>query len=312
MTYQRQLYAVAYRMLGSVSDAEDIVQDVFLASQNLDFAHVQNVQAYLVKSTANRCLNMLKSERKRREVYTGPWLPEPEVTLAEQEPVEAIIQSETLSYAFLVLLEQLTPVERVIFVLRESLEYDYQEIADVIGKSEVNCRKIYSRCKRKLQQKEVSADPFHAEQAENLVRTFMHAAATGTFGHFIQLLKDEAVLVTDGGGKVRAAVFPIFGRERIQAFFEGIVEKGAFSGELLPVLINGEYGILHRTNGTVKNAICFGWDGHHERITHIYMMLNPDKLKHIVTDPNAVLSYSCNDKKALSGGNDHGNKISHE
>ncbi|KEK22999.1 RNA polymerase sigma-70 factor [Bacillus gaemokensis] len=279
-TYQPLVYSVAYRLLGSVSDAEDVAQDILIKSQQIDKESVRNIEAYLIKMTTNHCLNILQSARKKREVYTGEWLPEPEIDTAKLNPIETIIQNERVSYAFLVLLENLTPVERAVFVLREALRYDYHEIAEVLNKSEANCRKIYSRCKVKIQH-EVPVHPQQSDYTEKMIHTFIQASNTGNFEEFINLLTADATLVTDGGGKVRAAIFPILGKQRIQIFLEAIVSRGFFQLELLPTIINGQFGILARNKGYVEKAICFEWDESGKAIRRIYIVVNPDKLKHI-------------------------------
>ncbi|PTM59438.1 sigma-70 family RNA polymerase sigma factor [Desmospora activa] len=146
--YQSLLFGVAYRMLGSISDAEDIVQDVFLSLQQQEIDKISHVKAYLIKMTTNRCLNLLGSARHKREEYVGPWLPEP--LLDQQQPADIIERNESISYAFLVLMEQLSPIERAVFILRESLGFEYEAIADILDKTTSNCRKIMSRAKRKL------------------------------------------------------------------------------------------------------------------------------------------------------------------
>nr|WP_257350656.1 sigma-70 family RNA polymerase sigma factor [Pseudalkalibacillus decolorationis] len=161
-SYQPFLYSIAYRMLGSVTDAEDIVHDVFLRL-NVDNDQVKDLKAYLAKMTTNRCLNYLNSARKRRETYEGPWLPEPQVNEPDL-PLDKVVTDETVSYAFLVMLDQLSPVERAVFVLREAFAYDYKDIAEMLQKTEVNCRKIHSRAKRKLQ----NDTPLHSDNSERV------------------------------------------------------------------------------------------------------------------------------------------------
>lgn len=163
-------------MLGTVTDAEDIVHDVFMELE-IDIKQIKDVRAYLAKMTTNRCINFLKSARNRREVYTGPWLPEPQVSQTEQ-PLDKVIKNETVSYAFIVLLDQLSPAERAVFVLREAFAYSYEGIADVLEKSEVNCRQIYSRAKRKLKY-DLPISPENTKQADSLVKAFIEAANTG-------------------------------------------------------------------------------------------------------------------------------------
>ncbi|MCP1356208.1 RNA polymerase sigma-70 factor [Aneurinibacillus migulanus] len=274
------LTSIAYRMLGSLADAEDIVQEVFLEVQKLDTDHVYNMKAYLVKSVTNRCINFLKSARKRREVYVGPWLPEPQITLSEQNPMELVVKDEAISYAFLVMLNQLNAVERAVFILREVLDYSYSEIAQALDKTEENCRKIYSRIKKKLHQ-DVPVPSSNMEKEDALVQSFILASKTGNFDNFISMLTDDAILTMDGGGKVRGALRPIISRHRILALFKGIVPRGYFEGNLLPVHINNQRGILLMRNDQPTLVICFGWDLRQEHIKRIFIISNPDKLKHI-------------------------------
>ncbi|MFY0804502.1 RNA polymerase sigma-70 factor [Peribacillus frigoritolerans] len=277
-TYRPFLFSIAYRMLGSVTDAEDIVHDLFLQLK-LDTDEIKDMKAYLAKITTNRCLNYLKSARKRREVYTGPWLPEPRVNETDQ-PLDKVVTDETVAYAFLVLLEQLSPVERAVFVLREAFTYSYEDIAEMLEKNEVNCRKIYSRAKRKLQ----NDRPVHPEDTKHvdlLAKKFIKASATGNFEEFLDLLTEDVVLVTDGGGKVLSALNPIVTRQRVTAFLKGVSAKGGFIGELLPVMVNGQEGILQMKEGKPIKVICFELDPKQKNIRKIFIVTNPDKLNHI-------------------------------
>ncbi|HEK9100612.1 RNA polymerase sigma-70 factor [Bacillus pfraonensis] len=279
-TYRPLVYSVAYRLLGSVSDAEDVAQDILIKSQHVNQESIRNIKAYFIKMTTNHCLNILQSAQKKREVYTGEWLPEPEIDTMKLNPMDTIIQNERVSYAFLVLLENLTPIERAVFVLREALRYDYREVAEILNKSEANCRKIYSRCKEKIRH-EIPVHPQQSDHTEKMIHTFIRGAETGNFEEFINLLTTDATLVTDGGGKVRAAIFPILGKQRIQTFLEAIVSRGFFQLDLLPTIINGQFGILARNKGRAEKAICFEWNESGESIRRIFIVVNPDKLKYI-------------------------------
>lgn len=290
--YKPLLQSIAYRMLGSITDAEDMVQDVFAAMQRSPAGDVRHMKAYLVKMVTNRCLNVLKSAARQREVYVGPWLPEPDIgdvfaVPTMMTPEERAVREEIVSYAVLVMLQQLSPVERAVFVLREVLAYDYKEIAGILGKTEAGCRKIYSRLQPKLAP-EPGSDRLKAvssvtpADASLLVAAFLQASRTGDFQPFIHLLVDDAVLVSDGGGKVRAAIRPILGRDRVLAFLEGISGKGSFQGELRPARINGEAGLLLVRDGILQAAVCFGWaDGGTSRWKTIYLISNPDKLQRL-------------------------------
>lgn len=241
-TYRPLLQSIAYRMIGSVTEAEDIVHDLFLNYNRLPLEDVNNMKAYLIKAVTNRSLNYLESARKKREVYAGMWLPEPLADSRGDNPAEKLVREETLSYALLVVLEQLTPVERAVFILREALAYDYRDIAACLDKSEANCRKIFSRAKQKVQQ-ESAYPPKAVGWEEPLVAKFLQAANTGDFHEVIDLLTEDAVLMSDGGGKVRAALRPIQTRARVFAFLQGIATKGSFAGENRLAAINGEPAI---------------------------------------------------------------------
>ncbi|SEG66559.1 RNA polymerase sigma-70 factor [Paenibacillus sp. UNC499MF] len=273
--YHPLLYSIAYRMLGTLSDAEDIIQDVYLEIQQQDLSRIGNIKAYLCKAVTNRCINFLQSARSRREVYTGEWLPEPSAVLPDL--AEQVVQEETVSYALLVMMEMLNPVERAVFILREALQYSYKEIGDALQKSEENCRKIYSRVKTKLVRKE-AAPAQSSKREEQFVKLFIEAAKTGDFAAFIAQMTTEAVLVTDGGGKVRCALRPIYGPQRIRALFEGIWPRGYFSGSLIPARINGEPGIVLLRGELPVLAVSIRWDWEQDRVDRLYIVGNPEKL----------------------------------
>ncbi|SMO45682.1 RNA polymerase sigma-70 factor [Melghirimyces algeriensis] len=273
--YRSLLFNLAYRMLGSVSDAEDIVQDVFLTLHQQDIHKVKHFKAYLIKTTTNRCLNLLSSTRRKREEYIGPWLPEP--LIDPREPAALTEHNEAVSYALLVLMEQLSPMERAVFILREGLEFEYETIAEMLDKTASNCRKIMSRAKQKLPDKSPVIAP--KQKSTPLVEAFIDAANTGNFKSFIQMLVEEASLISDGGGKVRSALKPIRSRLRILRFLEGVSRKGAFQGSFLPISLNGEPSLLLIKNGQTKMAFCFARNPGNFKVTHIYMVMNPDKLK---------------------------------
>ncbi|WP_235793616.1 RNA polymerase sigma-70 factor [Virgibacillus salidurans] len=256
-TYQPFLFSIAYRMLGSVTDAEDIVHDLFLELK-IDTSQVKNLQAYLAKMVTNRCLNFLNSPRHRREIYTGPWLPEPNIG-STQQPLNKIIKEETVSYAFLVLMERLSSLERAVFVLREAFSYNYKDIAEVLEKSEANCRKIYSRAKQKLKN-DLPVHLQNTEQVVSLTKSFIEASKTGDVEEFIDVLSEDVVLVTDGGGKVPSALYPIVNKHRVLAFLKGVINKTGIIGELLPVVVNGQKGILQVKDGHPLRVVCFELD----------------------------------------------------
>lgn len=282
--YKPLLTAIAYRMLGSLSEAEDAVHDVFVSVSKLDERNaILYPKAYLVRMVTNRALNVMKSAPRKRESYPGQWLPEPVIELnPEVEPLERIVRHEQLGYAMLVLLQTCTPLERAVFVLRESFGYDYVDIAAMLDKSETNCRKIYSRTATKIghrpsTEKETALDA----SIERFVQSFAQAIDTGRLETFIQLLTEDAVLLSDGGGIVRSALNPIEGRNRIAAFFTGIAGKGSFEGQLVQVSISGQRGLLLVFENKPKFAIIFDPDERLDAIRAIYLVTNPEKLPRI-------------------------------
>lgn len=286
-SYRPWLMSIAYRMLGSVSDAEDLVQDVFVIARNREVdserGSILNLKAFLYKIVINRCLDLLKSSRKKREVYIGPWLPEPLVQQdsceSANDPLQTIILEDTISYAFLILLDRLTPVERAVFILREAFEYDYRLIAETIGKTELGCRQIFSRLKRKIQ-----AEPDELLQDEGqsreLVHRFLHAASTGNMDALILMLTEDITVYTDGGGKVRAAIRPIQTPERVAALIRGLASKVDAQTRVFSARVNGGAGFIISSSDARFNAvISFQMKG--GLIQNIYIVRNPDKLRHL-------------------------------
>lgn len=216
--YKGLLFHLAYQLTGSSTDAEDIVQDVFLKAHGVALEQIAEPKAYLCKMTTNRCLDLLKSARHKRELYTGPWLPEP-IPTPEADSYDAVVTKDLLSYAMLVLLERLSPAERAVFVLREAFGFDYGEIAGLVDKSEANCRKLISRAKGKLG---IAPDaPIRAKETElgeQWMSRFLAALEQGNVTALLALLSADAELLTDGGGKVSAAIRPIVSGERVARF----------------------------------------------------------------------------------------------
>lgn len=276
-TYRRLLFSIAYRLLGSRTEAEDAVQDVFVSLHAADLERISDMKAFLSRAVANRCLNILKSARKKREVYPGPWLPEPLYGSADNEPELLLERSEHIRYACLVMLEQLSPVERAVFVLRGAFGFDYAEIAAVTEKSADNCRQIWSRAQRKMNSAGYDETPVDDKQL-TIVRQFAHALQQGNIADAIGLLTDQVVIVTDGGGKVHAAMRPIPGIERVGAFLAGIARKGVFAGNVSAVSVNGEPGLLIRRAGLQAAVWSFELEPETGRIARIYSIYNPDKL----------------------------------
>ncbi|MDN3017210.1 RNA polymerase sigma-70 factor [Paenibacillus sp. BSR1-1] len=282
--YKPLLFSLAYRMLGSLMDAEDIIQEVFLTINKGIPKDIQNIKAYLCKSVTNRCIDRLRSAANQREVYTGPWLPEPHVIGdMAKDPLEIYLQKESITTAYLLLLQQMSWVERTVFLLREVLQFNYEEIAEIVGKSSINCRQIFHRAKQGLDKnaleimKEKTQDV--QNQTKNVIERFVNLLTSGDTEGIKNLLVSEATLISDGGGKVKAALRPIYGSNRVCTFLEGILKKvpEGFSFKIREV--NGVPGIVSYVNGQPLNVISFHLV--ENKIVAIYLVANPDKLGHV-------------------------------
>lgn len=274
-SHRDHLFGVAYRMLGRASRAEDIVQDAFLRWREVDPDTVSSPKAYLTTVVTRLCLDELKSARARREEYVGPWLPEPLVATRAEDPAWTAELADSLSMAFLVMLETLTPVQRAVFLLREVFDYDYAEVAGLVDKTEAHCRKIAQRARNRVTEHEPRFDASRAEQ-ERLVERFFAAVEAGDMEPLETMLAEEAILYSDGGGKVTAAQRPIYGADRITRFMLGIADKVPEGTELHFVEVNGQPGVLATVDGRPHSTWAFHvQDG---RIQRIFVVLNPDKL----------------------------------
>lgn len=270
------LNRLAYRMLGSLAEAEDIVQDAFLRWRDVDQAQVTNPRAYLARVVTRLCLDRMKSAAAQRETYVGTWLPEPLVT----PPGEPI--AEDLSLALLMTLERLSPLERAAFLLHDVFDMDYAEIAETLGRSEAACRQLATRARENVREKRPRF-PTNDETRDRLVAAFMAAAFRGDVGAFAHLLAEDAVLYSDGGGKRPAAPLPLHGREKIMEFLGRIANSPRFREAFMPehierVAINGLPGFIVRAHDGAE-TLAFEIDG--DRISTIYTVRNPDKLRRL-------------------------------
>lgn len=276
--FQRErgrLFGIAYRMLGSVREAEDVLQDAYLRWHGVDHAAVAHPGAYLARLVTRLCLDALKSAHARRVEYFGVWLPEPLVGAADDDPAAMHELADELSLAFLLMLERLGPVERAVFLLRESFGFSHREVAEVVGKSEENCRQIERRARRRLAEAKRPAPADPAEH-DRLLGGFLTAVRDGDMEGLLAVLAEDAVAYSDGGGKVRAAPNPIFGAERVARFFLGITSKGAAEWEPLLVPVNGRTGMVGLVEGHPHGVLAIQVeDG---RIRSVFLVVNPDKL----------------------------------
>jgi RNA polymerase sigma-70 factor (ECF subfamily) len=278
--HQATLFAIAYRMLGSVADAEDMLQDTFLRWQQTTVEEVQSPRAFLVTILTRLCINYLESAKVRREEYFGQWLPEPLLEdFAAQAAERAVETDESLSMAFLVLLECLTPPERAVFLLREVLDYDYADIAKIVNQTPSNCRQLLRRARQHVSYKRARFVTSH-EQREQLIREFLRAVAGGDLQGLVALLSQEAVLHSDGGGKAPSLPVPIVGGAKIARALLGASRKLVPKNlEQRLVLINGALGVASYLNGRIFSVL--NLDISEGRILRLYIISNPDKLRHL-------------------------------
>jgi RNA polymerase sigma-70 factor (ECF subfamily) len=239
------LFSIAYRMTGSASQAEDIVQDAYLRYQQADTASIQSPKSYLTKIVTNLSLNYLKSAQAQREAYVGIWLPEPVLTsLADGESLETKFeQQESVSTAFLVLLETLTPPERAVFLFHEVFDYSFAEIAELLGKSPANCRQLFHRAKSHVAEKRhrVTVEP---ENQRQLMESFVAACQSGNLSTLTKLLASDVTAWGDGGGKVHASLLPVSGQETIARLFVTLMRKVPANYTLFIEEVNGAPALL--------------------------------------------------------------------
>ena len=286
--YRPMLFSIAYGMTGSVGDAEDIVQDAFLGLTRARQAGttIADPKAYLATAVTRLGINYLKSARVRRETYVGDWLPEPVVVPADEPgPAEHAELADSLSMAFLVLLEALSPVERAVFMLREVFGYGYPDVARITGKTEVNCRQIFARARQRIAAGARARDsvplPARRADAKEFARRFFEAADGGDMDALLDMVAPDVVWHGDGGGKAQAAGKPLPGRQRVMRLLVGILRRGRLLGTSLRLAwVNGQPGaVVYDAEGRVVTVIELDIaDG---AVQAIRAVVNPDKLGHV-------------------------------
>lgn len=277
--YRPLLFSIAYRMLGSASDAEDILQEAYLRYQNADSRKISDLKAYLCAIVTNLCLDYLKSARVQREQYIGPWLPEPVLT-GEQyvNPFETAERHESILQAFLVLLEELTPPERAVFLLHEVFDFDYREIGAMIGKSAANCRQLCHRAKAFIARRQHRFDTSR-ETHLHLITSFFQACQEGDMRELQDMLAQDVVSWGDGGGKVPAARRLISGADKVARLWLGLARKVPPTLALSIAEVNGTPAALLWLDDALYSVLTFDvLDG---RIKTIRNVVNPDKLAYI-------------------------------
>ena len=278
--HRQYLLSLGYRMLGSMADAEDLVQETYIRWQQASPAEVRTPRAFLTTILTRLALNHLDSARVRREQYVGPWLPEPVVTTAPPDPAEL---SESLTMAFLVLLESLSPLERAVFLLHEVFDYSHAEVAEITGSTEAACRQAFRRAKAAVAERRprFRASPTAAGE---LTTRFLDAVQAGRMEDLLAMLHQNVVTYSDGGGQTRAALNPIYGADRVARFLVGIAHKtGNITRE--PVLINGQPGFIGYIEGKPRTAMVL--DIEDDRIRTVYIVVNPQKLQNLAKEKHA-------------------------
>jgi RNA polymerase sigma-70 factor (ECF subfamily) len=287
--HRRRLLGLAYRMLGSMAEAEDAVQEAYLRWHDTDREKIAEPRAFLITTTTRICLDVLKSARRRREEYVGPWLPDPVTDTAALAPDAQTELAEDLSVALLLALDRLSPLERAAFLLHDVFDYSFTQVADTLGRNEAACRQLASRARTRVREARPAAPiptrpASSAEEAKHaeLLSAFIAASRSGDVDRLTRLLASDAKVVTDGGGKVVAALNVIEGAERSAAFLAGVVRKGWTDDMTLRFhTINGLPGlILSGPNGLVQTT-AFEIEG--DVVKAIYVVRNPDKLRHLVS-----------------------------
>ncbi|MEW2246800.1 RNA polymerase sigma-70 factor [Streptomyces sp. NPDC006975] len=274
LRHRRLLFATAYRMLGSVADAEDVLQDAWLTWHRADRSHVRDPRAYLVRTVTNLALNRLTSARAQREKYVGPWLPEP--LLTSPDAAEETEMADSVSTAMLVVLETLTPVERAVFVLREVFGYSHAEIAGVLERPEPAVRQIAHRAREHVRARRPRHDT-DVGRREEVTSRFIEACAGGDLAAVMELLAPDVTCWSDGGGKVTAARRPVHGADHVARWILGVLAKPQTRGVVAErALINGELGLLMTLGGTPVGALTY--DVSDGRIQNLRLQVNPDKL----------------------------------
>jgi RNA polymerase sigma-70 factor (ECF subfamily) len=281
-TYRPYLFAIAYRMLGSAMDAEDMVQETYLRSQGTPLDTIRSLKAFLTTIMIRLCMDQLQLARRKREVYVGPWLPEPILTAptpASEDPAERVDREESISLAFLMLLEQLQPFERAVFLLREVFAYEFAEIATMLDKSEAACRRSFSRAKLHLRAHRPRF-PASPETHRQLLTGFLQAAQGGEMIPLMDLLAEHVTLWADAGGKIKqAALRPIVGRDAVARFSLGTVRFLPEDYHVELAEVNGQAAIIVRTSGQALFVLSIEVEAGH--IQAIRIIANPEKLARI-------------------------------
>lgn len=274
------LFTIAYEILGTATESDDVLQESYLRWAEVDLDTVRDTKAFLAQLVTRQSLNALRAQSRRREEYVGPWLPEPLLLTAEVagDASADVVLAESVSMAMLVVLETLTPDERAVFVLREVFGFSHDEIATAIGKSSSAVRQMAHRAREHVQSRRKRFEPVDLEESNRVTEEFLAAAATGDMDGLLALLAPDAVYTADSGGKASAARRPVVGAQKVAAMLVGLFR----AGERVPgltferIMCNGEPAVMIRSDAGMEGVFTIEViDG---KITHFYAMRNPDKL----------------------------------
>jgi RNA polymerase sigma-70 factor (ECF subfamily) len=275
--YRGRLLGLAYRMLGSRSDAEDVVQDAYIRFAGAHDIH--NPEAFLVTIVTRLCLDRLKSAKAQREVYVGPWLPEPVFDAQDLSAGSPTELADDLSFALLLALDRLSPMERAAFLLHDVFDTPFADVARMIDRSEAACRQLAARARRAVRD-ERPTPTAAPENHARLLQAFAEAASSGDTSRLVGLLREDAILIADSAGRKAAPINHVVGADKIARFFIGVANKNAGRDvRIVPMMINGNAGALLYLDGEADHTVSMAIDG--ERIAAIYIVRNPDKLRHL-------------------------------
>lgn len=278
------LFTIAYEILGSATEADDVLQDSYLRWAEVEQATVRDTRSYLAKLVTRQALNVLRANARRREDYVGPWLPEP-LLLVEHDPSADMVLAESVSTAMLIVLETLSPDERAVFVLREVFGFDYAEIGSTVGRSTATVRQIAHRAREHVHSRRKRFEPADEALAVRVTTEFLAAAATGDVGQLMAKLAPDVVWTADSNGKASAARRPVLGAEKVAKLVMGLLRGVGPLGRLVPAVYNSAPAMVLYLDGRLEGVITVDIvDG---RITDLYAMRNPDKLA-AVSVPRAI------------------------
>ncbi|MDG9716663.1 RNA polymerase sigma-70 factor [Streptomyces sp. DH24] len=279
VAHRNLLFTVAYEMLGSAADAEDVLQETWLRWVGVDLEQVRDRRAYLVRITTRQSLNRLRTMQRRKEAYVGPWLPEPMLTAPDV--AEDAELAESVSMALMLVLETLSPTERAVFVLREAFDVSSDEIAAAVGKSPAAVRQIAHRARRHVEARH-PREVVSPGETRAALESFQRALETGDLQGVLDVLAPEVVLVSDGGGHKHAALRPVVGADKVARFFLGVMDKKEGTVTAVPTMANGNPALVARVDGEIDGILAARVTG--SRITGLYYVRNPEKLTRVESE----------------------------